>query len=143
MIADKKLISASSSETVDTGVAFGKLLKPGDVVCLYGNLGAGKTQFTKGIAQAMGINQEEVQSPTFAIIHEYAADVPLYHLDCYRLESAEEAMNIGIEEYLFGQGVCVIEWPEVIESLLPDHVRSVIIEHEEKEKRRITIHQKA
>lgn len=92
-------------------------LKAGDVLALEGDLGAGKTVFAKGLAEGLGI-QATIDSPTFTIVKEYQGRIPFYHLDVYRLESADEAL--GFEEYLYGDGVCLIEWASRISDWLPD-----------------------
>lgn len=90
------------------------------MVALLGGLAAGKTTLTKGIAQSLGI-QEPITSPTYTIISEYEGTIALYHMDCYRLEGEEDALAIGVDELLYGNGVCVIEWSERISNLLPPH----------------------
>lgn len=118
----KPFVSSSVSETIDYGLQLGKQLNPGDVLALRGDLGAGKTHLVKGIAMALGINREVVHSPTYSLIHEYKGTIPLYHFDCYRMKSVNEALEIGAEEYMYGDGICVIEWPEIISSILPKEV---------------------
>jgi len=103
----------------------GNLLKRGSVIALYGGLAAGKTTFTKGIGQSLGVT-EPITSPTYTIISEYKGKYPLYHMDCYRLEGEEDALAIGIDELLYGDGICVIEWSERISQLMPEH--TIIIE---------------
>ncbi|OPX86949.1 MAG: tRNA threonylcarbamoyladenosine biosynthesis protein TsaE [Pelotomaculum sp. PtaB.Bin013] len=100
------------------GKKLGALLRPGDVVCLNGDLGAGKTRFAQGVACGMGVDGP-VTSPTFTIINEYLGRLPLYHMDFYRLEDALELEDLGYEEYFYGSGVTVIEWPERVAELLP------------------------
>ncbi|SMO61319.1 tRNA threonylcarbamoyladenosine biosynthesis protein TsaE [Gracilimonas mengyeensis] len=119
---------------------FGKQLKAGDVVCLTGDLGAGKTHFVKGVAEHFGIKPETVSSPTYTLIHEYSGALPVYHFDCYRLEHEEEALEIGAEEYFYGEGVCLVEWPERIESLIPEEAIWVKILHLKGHQRQIEIH---
>ncbi len=115
-------------------------LKSGDVVCLRGDLGAGKTHFVKGLIQTFGGSSDEVNSPTFTLIHEYRkANPPMYHFDCYRLKSEAEAIEIGIEDYLYGDGICCIEWPERIEALLPVPRFEVQISHRGDDEREIWI----
>lgn len=121
-------ITHSEEETLRLGKDFAGTLNPGEVVCLKGALGAGKTRFVKGMATAFGINPDDVRSPTFSLIHEYEGSLPLYHFDCYRLKSPEEAVEIGAEEYFYGEGISVIEWPEKIHSLLPPTARWIVIE---------------
>lgn len=136
---DKEFSSTSPEETITYGRAFAKELHPGDVVCLYGDLGAGKTHFVKGIAEGLGINRDEVQSPTFTLINELDGTMPLYHFDCYRMESPREAIEIGAEEYFYGDGVSIIEWPERIESLLPPQAIRITIEAPDKKTRKFVI----
>lgn len=97
----------------------GRQLGPGSVVALSGVAGAGKTRFVKGFVQAFGLSPDVVNSPTFTLIHEYPGSVPIYHFDCYRLENASEALAIGAEEYFYGDGVSIIEWPEKISDIVP------------------------
>ena len=113
------------TESPEQTYLFGKklagLLKPGDVLCLSGNLGAGKTLFTQGLASGMGFT-EEVTSPTFAIMNVYEASMPIYHFDLYRLDYAEELYDIGFEEYTSknSEGVAIIEWPDKFPDYLPE-----------------------
>ncbi len=100
--------------------------KKGDVFCLYGDVGAGKTAFTKGFAKALKI-EEEVVSPTFNIVQAYEGTKKLYHFDVYRIEDINEMENIGFDDYLFGDGICVIEWAGMVEELLPKEVIKVKI----------------
>ncbi len=115
-------------QTLAVGERLGSALQPGDIVALDGDLGAGKTLLTKGIARSLGISDSDVTSPTFSLIHEYAAPVPLYHFDLYRLEDPEELWNLGYEDYFFGQGICVIEWAERITAYLPAEYLAVIMQ---------------
>jgi len=126
--------SYSEVETLEFGRKFGSLLQLGDVVALVGDLGAGKTHFVKGVATALGISPEQVSSPTFTIAQEYRGTnptLPLFHLDLYRLTSENELLQTGIEEYLNGEGICVIEWPQRAEALLPSSTHVVKIIHGE------------
>jgi len=115
-------VSRSEAQTRRLGARLGMLLKPGDIICLEGPLGTGKTCFVQGIGQGMGV-QEPVTSPSFIIINEYHPPPPapvLYHIDFFRLKDpVGEAEGIGIEEYLYGEGVCVIEWADRVEALIP------------------------
>ncbi|MDA8121237.1 MAG: tRNA (adenosine(37)-N6)-threonylcarbamoyltransferase complex ATPase subunit type 1 TsaE [Deltaproteobacteria bacterium] len=115
------LRSDSEGETIDIARALGAVLVPGDVVALEGELGAGKTVFCKGVGESLGVSPERIVSPTFTIVTEHEGALPLYHVDLYRLSSEWEAACIGLEEILNGEGVCLVEWPEVIVSLLPKH----------------------
>ena len=108
----------SAAETTDLGFRLGKALEKGDIVCLDGDLGAGKTALTKGIAKGLGI-KVHVTSPTFTIVNEYSASIPLYHFDVYRISDCEEMFEIGFEEYIEGNGIVVIEWSNSIKDILP------------------------
>ena len=125
-------------DTINFGKALGRLLNAGDVLALQGTLAAGKTQPTKGIAQGLGIS-EAVTSPTFTIISEYYGRLPLYHMDVYRLSSPEDFLDLGVEDMLYGQGVCIIEWSEKIMSELPASTILIHIEPAEDSSRTITI----
>jgi tRNA threonylcarbamoyladenosine biosynthesis protein TsaE len=103
--------SLSADETFDLGEKLGETLKNGDIVALYGELGAGKTVFAKGIASGLGVN-EEITSPTFTLLKEYEGRLRLCHFDLYRIEDEEALENIGFYEYLGGESVCVIEWAD-------------------------------
>jgi tRNA threonylcarbamoyladenosine biosynthesis protein TsaE len=117
------IISHSAEETIAAGRAHAANLRRGDVLALCGDLGAGKTHFVKGVAAALGADAA-VTSPTFTLIHEYLGGrLPLYHFDFYRLEDEDEALKIGLDEYLDGDGVCIIEWADKFPDLLPAHTR--------------------
>ena len=135
----KSSVCNSEEETMNLAKNIGDITKPGDIICLRGELGAGKTHFVKGFVTAFGISPETVSSPTFSIIQEYSGSIPVYHFDFYRLESAQEALEIGAEEYFYGDGVSIIEWPERIESLLPDGIKEIQISSINKTTRKITI----
>ncbi len=113
-------------------------LEPGAVVALRGDLGAGKTHFVKGLAEELGYAPRNVRSPTFTIVqvHEGAA-MPLYHFDAYRVGSPGEFVDLGFEEYVYGDGVTVVEWPERVESLLPEDTIWITITHVSPSERRI------
>lgn len=125
----------SESETLDFGKEIAKLLEPGDILCLFGEMGAGKTHFVKGIASGLDIDPNIVHSPTFTLIHEYKGTLPVYHFDAYRIESVREAMEIGTEEYLYSNGVSLIEWPEKIAELIPKEAIRVKIDKTDIQKR--------
>lgn len=132
----KTVQSNSPEETLKIAKEYAKTVQAGDVICLDGNLGAGKTQFVRGFVQGVGLPGDVVTSPTFTIINEYDGDLPVYHFDCYRLEHFGEAIEIGAEEYLYGKGVCIVEWPDRISELLPPsskHVTFSIIGKNERE----------
>lgn len=116
----------SVRETEKCGQKIGDNLQPGDVICLIGELGAGKTAFVSGIAKALGI-KEYITSPTFTIVNEYFGRMPLYHFDVYRIENPEELYDIGYDEYINGSGVSVIEWADRIEEMLPHECLKVCI----------------
>lgn len=135
-----KLITESAEETSKIGEQLGRLLGKGNIVCLSGDLGAGKTAFTQGIAKGMGV-KDYVTSPTYTIINEYEGGLPLYHFDVYRLNDVEEMYELGYEEYFFGDGVVVLEWADIVRDIIPverlwitilntkgDNSREIIIE---------------
>jgi len=113
-----ELISHSPEQTQKLGVRIGQLALPGDVFLLVGDLGTGKTCLTQGIAWGLNI-KEYTMSPSFVIIRELHGRLPLYHIDLYRLDRIEESMELGLDEYLYGRGVCVVEWAEKALSILP------------------------
>ncbi len=128
----------SPEQTMEQGLRLAELLTPGDVVCLHGDLGAGKTHFTKGLAGYFGVRSEHVSSPTYALVQEYqGTDVTIFHIDAYRLNSVDEALGIGLDEILNGDGICVVEWPERISGLLPELLWKVEIIHKGDHKRHI------
>ncbi|CCQ91407.1 UPF0079 ATP-binding protein yjeE [Nitrospina gracilis 3/211] len=110
--------SRSPEDTKNLGQRMGRLLKPGDILLLFGDLGAGKTTLVQGIAQGMEVPPDQyVRSPSFTLINEYRGRLPMYHIDLYRIESEGEMADLGLEDYLFGEGVTLIEWGE---KLFPD-----------------------
>lgn len=124
-----KISTCSPDQTKDLAFRLAFLLQEGDVLALFGNLGAGKTCFTQGLALGLDVRCP-VKSPTFQIIREYRGRLPLYHFDLYRLGEAEELYEIGYEDYVYGSGVTVIEWPSRAEELLPEerleiHLKSI------------------
>ncbi len=121
-MCDKKhlsFISNSPDDTLEIARALGAALRPGDVVALYGDLGAGKTLFCKGVGEALGIPPDRIVSPTFTIVTEHAGSIPLTHIDVYRLSGVRDADEIGMRDLLAGGGLCVVEWAEKIAELLP------------------------
>ncbi len=136
---DYKITTYSEEETIELAQNFESEKFPNMVICLRGDLGSGKTVFTKGFAQAMGI-KEEITSPTFNIIKEYTTgDMPLYHMDVYRLDGKVD--DLGIEEYFSKDGVTIIEWADMIEDYLPEERLDIKFKHsvEDEDKRIITI----
>ena len=120
--------SFSEKDTFELGRKIGEKAGPGQIYTVDGDLGVGKTVFTKGLARGLGI-REPVNSPTFTIVQEYRdGRLPLYHFDVYRIEDPEEMEEIGYDDYFFGEGVCLIEWAEKIRELLPEKVIRITIE---------------
>ena len=123
-----KIETFSAEETYKIGEQMGREAKAGDVICLIGDLGVGKTVFTQGFARGLGIT-EHVNSPTFTIVQEYdGGRLPFYHFDVYRIGDIEEMDEIGYEEYFYGEGVCLIEWADLIREILPEQMCRVTIE---------------
>lgn len=120
--------SLSEKDTFDLGKKLGADAKPGQIVCIDGDLGVGKTVFTKGFAKGLGVG-DDVVSPTFTIIQEYTdGRLPMYHFDVYRIGHPDEMYDIGYEEYFYGDGVCLVEWSSRIEELLPEESIHINIE---------------
>ncbi len=128
----------SEAETEATGAALAAGLQPGAVLAMYGDLGAGKTAFVRGLARGLGITAR-VQSPTFTIVNEYEGRLPLFHFDMYRLGSAEELFDIGWEDYLARGGVCVVEWSENVPEAFDGTEYRVTIRKTGESSREITI----
>ena len=118
------MISKSERETIEYAASYAKTLSPGDVVLLSGEMGAGKTVFVKGLAKGLGI-EDEITSPTYAYMNDYGG--VLYHYDCYRLKNGAQAEALGLCDYFYAGGVCVIEWSENIADVLPENCRRVAI----------------
>ena len=112
--------TADEEDTIKLGEIIGKSLKPGSIIALRGDLGAGKTVLVKGIARGLGIEDEPV-SPTFVIMNAYEGRIPLYHFDLYRISGSDELMGIGADEFLFGAGVSAVEWAERVDEILPEY----------------------
>lgn len=126
-MAAKVVESNSAEETFVLGQRIGEGASPGDVYTLVGDLGAGKTVLTQGVAKGLGI-REAVCSPTFTILQIYEGGrLPFYHFDVYRIGDVEEMDEIGYEDYFYGDGVCFIEWANLIEGILPEHCRKITI----------------
>lgn len=120
--------SNSSEQTYELGKSLGQQAKPGQIYCLDGDLGTGKTVLAQGFAAGLGIS-EAVSSPTFTIVQVYEEGrLPLYHFDVYRIEDVDEMSEIGCEEYFFGQGVCLVEWSSQIEELIPEDAIKIELE---------------
>lgn len=118
------MVSKSAAETAEYAKEYARSLVPGDIVLLQGEMGAGKTVFVKGIAEGLGI-EDEITSPTYAYMNDY--DGVLYHYDCYRLKNGAQAEALGLTDYFYAGGICVIEWSENIADVLPGHCKTVRI----------------
>ncbi len=127
-----EVITRSAEETEELGRLLASKAKGSEVVCLTGDLGSGKTVFAKGLAKGLGI-KDSVASPTFTLVNEYEGEIPLYHMDLYRLESAEGVFDLGFEEYIEGGGITVIEWAERIKFYLPEEYLEVRFTRMDKE----------
>lgn len=117
----------SPEETFELGKNLGEKIESGTIICLDGDLGVGKTLFTQGFAKGLGID-ESVNSPTFTIVQIYdEGRIPMYHFDVYRIGDYEEMYEIGYEDYFFGEGVCLIEWSELIQEIIPKNCIRIMI----------------
>ena len=134
---EKKIVIKNEEETKKFGEKLCEKLTAGSIVALTGDLGTGKTTLTKAIAAGLGVT-DMITSPTFNIVKQYdSGRLPLYHFDVYRIGDVDEMYEIGYEEYFFGDGVCVIEWADLIEEIIPDDAVRIEIEYGEKEGERI------
>ncbi len=126
-----RIISDSPEQTIEVGRKLGGLLKAGDVVALMGELGAGKTCLIKGLAAGLGAAEpQEVTSPSFIILKEYRGTFPLYHIDLFRLDRPEEVTALDLEEFIYGDGVCAIEWADKFPQILPPARLEVLLKVE-------------
>jgi len=125
-----KLRSKCEQDSIDIGRKIGSVLEKGNIICLDGQLGAGKTLMSKALAVSLGVD-EYVTSPSYTIINEYSGDLPVYHFDVYRIDDIDEMYELGYEDYFYGEGVCIIEWASMILDLLPDDCLFVRIENTE------------
>lgn len=139
LLTKTEFTSTSPEETLAIGRILSESLEPGDIICLKGELGAGKTHLVKGISSGLGISEHVVNSPTFTLIHEYKGRLPVYHFDLYRVKDVSELRDIGTEDYLYGQGVCIVEWPEILENDLPANAVHVTIEKIDVSTRKLSI----
>jgi tRNA threonylcarbamoyladenosine biosynthesis protein TsaE len=126
----------SADKTRRLGERLGRILAPGDILCVHGTLGAGKTVLAQGVARGLGV-AEKVTSPTFILIREYQGRLPFYHFDAYRLEGAEDFALLGYEEYFFGEGVVFVEWADRVSTLLPDERLDIYLERNDENERRL------
>ncbi len=129
----------SLQETLRLGRAIGRHARAGDIICLSGELGAGKTALTKGIAQGLGIDRSEVISPTFVLLRRHEGRLALFHFDFYRIDAPADIAGLGYEEYLYADGVSVIEWPEKMHALLPDQYLLVALRVRGEKERRLRL----
>lgn len=120
----------NEERTREIGSKLGQLLTPKSVICLIGDLGAGKTTMTQSLAKSLEVD-DYITSPTFTIVNEYEGRMPLYHFDVYRIGSSEEMYDIGFEEYINGDGVCIIEWANLIEDILPEEYLYIEMNYKE------------
>jgi len=135
-----KIISHSVKETLNLGAALAKHLEPGDIICLEGELGSGKTTLTKGIAKGLGVSPAKVTSSSFILIRAHQdGRIPLFHFDLYRLKNSNEIALLGYEEYLYAEGVSVIEWAEKLNCLMPKERLMVKLAYGRQNKRMIKI----
>ena len=138
-----QIIQYKSNSCLDTealGVKIANAFKPGDIIALYGDLGSGKTTFTRGLVRGISPSKNlKVKSPSFAIVNQYDGDFKIYHIDCYRLENIEDFEDIGIDEFLFSDAITIIEWPERIEELLPKDIIKIRIETISENERKIEV----
>ena len=125
-----KIYLENEEKTKDIGYKLGKLLNKKSVLCLIGDLGAGKTTLTQSIAKGLEVD-DYITSPTFTIVNEYEGRLPLYHFDVYRIGSSDEMYDIGFDEYINSDGVCIIEWANLIEDILPDEYLYIDIKYKE------------
>jgi len=131
-------ISHSERQTIRLGVRLAPFLRPGDVLALTGELGTGKTRWVQGVCQGLDVTGI-VNSPTFTLVNEYRGRLPVYHIDLYRLAGAAEALTFGLDDYLYGDGVTLIEWAERAADFLPDNYLSVELHHLEETRRRVVL----
>ncbi len=135
----KTFITNSEKETYDVAKEFAKTLTPGQIVCMYGDIGAGKTVFAKGVCASLGVT-EHISSPTFTIVNEYEGNAfTIYHFDLYRIAEPDELYEIGFHEMLDSGGVSIIEWPQMAGELMPQKHTKVYVERLEEDSRKITI----
>ncbi|MBI2886398.1 MAG: tRNA (adenosine(37)-N6)-threonylcarbamoyltransferase complex ATPase subunit type 1 TsaE [Chloroflexi bacterium] len=132
------IVTEGPEATTQVGEALGALARPGDVLLLQGPLGTGKTCLTQGLARGLGVTVP-VTSPTFILVNQYAGRLTLYHVDLYRIEAVAEAMDLGLDDYFFGEGVCAVEWPERAPAAMPPEHLLVTLEHAGEQERRLTL----
>jgi tRNA threonylcarbamoyladenosine biosynthesis protein TsaE len=122
--------SHSEKETLQIGKRLAKALRSGEIVCMYGPLGSGKTALTRGIAQGLGIAEKEVRSPTFTLMNMYEGARILYHFDFYRINKPQELLGLGLEDFFYGQDICVVEWADKLGDYQPKDYLRVAVSHQ-------------
>ncbi|NNF45571.1 MAG: tRNA (adenosine(37)-N6)-threonylcarbamoyltransferase complex ATPase subunit type 1 TsaE [Desulfofustis sp.] len=136
-----KILSSSPETTIDLGKKLGSICEPGDVICLAGDLGAGKTTMVQAIAAGAGVDHKEyVNSPTFAILHEHHGRIPIYHMDFFRLGSSDDVVELGLEDYFYGDGLTLIEWFERAGDLIPESVLVIELNYMDELTREISLY---
>lgn len=131
-------ISHSETQTRRLGARLGALLEPGDVLALVGDLGSGKTRWVQGVCRGLDVTVRVI-SPTFTLVNEYHGRLPIYHIDLYRITAAAETATFGLEEYLYGPGICMIEWADRVTALLPADYLTIELYYLEETKRRLVL----
>ena len=132
------MISHNEKETMDLGARLAKYLKPGDIVCLFGELGSGKTTLVKGLVRGFKVNPSKVSSPTFVLMNVYEGKTPIYHFDLYRIRG-QELPNIGYEEFFYDEGISVVEWAEQLGEQMPKEYIAIYLLHKNENTRLIKI----
>ena len=138
MMEENNFITNSFKDTLKVGQSFSGKLKLGDIVLLYGQLGSGKTTFVKGVLKGFNF-KDEVTSPTFSLINEYDASKKIIHIDCYREKNIDRWINIGIIDYFNSENIVLIEWPEILEYIIPDYAIKLQFNHINENKREIKV----
>ena len=138
MVVQEQIVYIKNEhDTEEFGMKLASSLEPGDIVALIGDLGTGKTTLTKYIAKGLGVT-ENIDSPTFNIVKEHKSGIiPLFHFDVYRLSSGDELLDIGADEYFYSDGVCIIEWADIVADVVPEKAKVILIEYGEKQGERI------
>ena len=136
-VKTQKITSKGPEETKAFGKHLAKGLKKGDIICLYGDLGSGKTTLIKGIASGLKISPAKVNSPTFVLMNMYKGRLPLFHFDLYRIENLQGISSIGYDEFLYGDGISVIEWADRLGKFLPEQYLKIEMKHKRPNERLI------
>ncbi len=138
IVISKTIVTKSAEETTALGERLARELKAGDIICLFGDLGSGKTTFVKGLAAGLQAGERQVVSPTFVLMNCYEGRLPLFHFDLYRLEDTRQIAGIGYDEFLYGDGVAVVEWAEHLAELMPAEYLHVALTAGEENERELT-----